>query len=48
MQVPEDTRDALRDAGIDVRIADTASAVETFNQLQQDCACIVAALHLTC
>jgi hypothetical protein len=48
MQVPEDTRDALRDAGIDVRVADTGSAVETFNRLQQDCARIVAALHVTC
>jgi hypothetical protein len=48
MQVPDDTRDALRDASIGVRVADTASAVETFNRLQQDCTRIVAALHVTC
>ena len=48
MQVPEETLDALRSAGIDVRAEKTGSAVEEFNRLQQECARIVAALHLTC
>jgi hypothetical protein len=48
MLVPEETLDALRSAGIDVRIEKTSSAVEEFNRLQRECARIVAALHLTC
>ena len=48
MQVPEETLDALRGAGIDVRVEKTGSAVEEFNRLQRECARIVAALHLTC
>jgi hypothetical protein len=48
MQVPEETLDTLRSAGIDVRVEKTGSAVEEFNRLQQECARIVAALHLTC
>jgi hypothetical protein len=48
MQVPEETLDVLRGAGIDVRVEKTGSAVEEFNRLQRECARIVAALHLTC
>jgi len=48
MQVPEETLDVLRSAGIDVRVEKTGSAVEEFNRLQRECARIVAALHLTC
>jgi hypothetical protein len=47
MQVPGETLDALRSAGIDMRVEDTGSAVEEFNRLQRECARIVAALHLT-
>lgn len=48
MQVPDETLDVLRSAGIDVRVEKTSSAVEEFNRLQRECARIVAALHLTC
>jgi hypothetical protein len=48
MQVPEETLDALRGAGIDVRVEKTSSAVEEYNRLQRECARIAAALHLTC
>ncbi len=48
MQVPEETLDVLRGAGIDVRVEKTGSAVEEFNRLQRECARIVAALHVTC
>lgn len=49
MQVPEETLEAIRAAGIvEVRIAKTGEAVALFNRLQEDCARIVAALHLTC
>ena len=48
MQVPEETLDVLRGAGIDVRVDKTSAAVEEFNRLQPECARIVAALHLTC
>jgi hypothetical protein len=48
MQVPEETLDVLRGAGIDVKVDKTSSAVEEFNRLQRECARIVAALHLTC
>lgn len=48
MQVPEVTRDILNEKGIQVEVVPTSDAVEKFNQLQQECARIVAALHLTC
>jgi hypothetical protein len=48
MQVPEETLDSLRAAGVEVRIAETGEAVEEFNRLQSEYARIVAALHLTC
>jgi hypothetical protein len=48
MQVPEDTLDALRSAGVDVRVERTGEAVAELNRLQHECARIVGALHLTC
>jgi len=48
LQVPEVTRSFLKDKGIQVEVVPTSDAVERFNQLQQECARIVAALHLTC
>lgn len=48
MQVPAETLEALRGAGIDVRVGDTGSAVAAFNRLQREYARVVAALHLTC
>ena len=48
MEVSEETLDALRAAGVDVRVEKTGEAVAEFNQLQRECARIVAALHLTC
>ncbi len=48
MQVPDETLDALRIAGVDVRVAKTTEAVDELNRLQRECASVVAALHLTC
>ena len=48
MQVPDETLDALRIAGVEVRVARTSDAVDELNRLQRECASIVAALHLTC
>ncbi len=48
MQVSDETLDALRIAGVDVRVARTGGAVNELNRLQRECASIVAALHLTC
>ena len=48
LQVPEVTRAFLKAKGIQVEAVPTSDAVERFNQLQQECARIVAALHLTC
>lgn len=48
MRVTQETRQYLRDQGIEVREAKTPDAVQEFNDLQKQCARIVAALHLTC
>jgi hypothetical protein len=48
MQIPKQTLEALRAAGVTVHIAKTGDAVADFNRLQSQCARIVAALHLTC
>lgn len=48
MQVPEATRTFLKEKGIQTEILPTGDAVAKFNQLQQTCARLVAALHLTC
>ena len=38
MQVPEVTREFLKEKGIQVEVASTSDAVKKFNQLQQECA----------
>lgn len=48
MQVPQATRDFLEAKGIRTEVAKTSEAVTKFNELQKECARIVAALHLTC
>ena len=48
MEVPQQTLDALRSAGVDVRTYRTGEAVAEFNRLQRECARIVAALHPPC
>ncbi len=48
MDVPEKTREYLTQKGIEVRQAKTGEAVKLFNELQKECAHIVAAFHLTC
>ena len=46
MRVPEPTLAALRDAGVEVRIAKTGVTVTEFNHLQRHCARIAAASPL--
>ena len=48
MRIPQATRDYLEEQGIQLVVAKTAEAIDRFNHLQQECARIVAALHLTC
>ena len=48
MQVPQQTLEALRAAGIQVKASKTSDAVTEFNRSQRECPRIVAALHLTC
>lgn len=48
MAVPRETREALRDKGIEVRAERTGKAVEAFNRLAAEHGRVVAALHLTC
>lgn len=48
MQVPETTRTFLQKKGIETEVLPTGDAVAKFNLLQQTCARLVAALHLTC
>jgi hypothetical protein len=48
MQIPKQTLEALREAGVKVHIAKTGDAVAEFNRLQGHCGRIAAALHLTC
>ncbi|MFP4561434.1 MAG: Mth938-like domain-containing protein [Thiohalorhabdus sp.] len=48
MDVPEKTLKALRDQGIEPRVARTTQAVEELNRLMGSSARIAAALHLTC
>lgn len=48
MAVSEDARRYLEEQGIRVRVARTRQAVDDFNQLQDQQARVVAALHLTC
>ena len=48
MQVPGETLEFLKSAGVAVRIQKTGEAVVEFNRLQRECAHIVAALHPKC
>ncbi|MGD8559165.1 MAG: Mth938-like domain-containing protein [Gammaproteobacteria bacterium] len=48
MQVPSETVRYLEEQGMEVHYSDSQNAVAEFNRLQQQCANIVAALHLTC
>ena len=48
MQVPEDTRQALQQKGIELEAFNTHKAVERFNELSQRGTNVAAALHLTC
>ncbi|WP_455206907.1 Mth938-like domain-containing protein [Kaarinaea lacus] len=48
MKVPKATQEYLQKKGIRFEMARTMDAVKQFNQLQKDCAKVVAALHLTC
>ncbi|MFA9461018.1 Mth938-like domain-containing protein [Thiohalorhabdus methylotrophus] len=48
MDVPEKTLKALRDKGVEPRVARTTQAVEELNRLMRTSARIAAALHLTC
>jgi len=48
MDVPQETIDSLRAAGVEVFTANTREAVEAFNRLQREGAVVAAALHLTC
>lgn len=47
MEVPVETRRRLREAGIEVIVAPTAEACQTYNRLRESRR-VVAALHLTC
>jgi hypothetical protein len=46
--VPQETRSALEARGVELHVARTGEAVETFNRLARECADVVAAFHLTC
>ncbi len=48
MKIPKETRDFLLEKNIQLEAADTARAVERFNELSQTDVKIAAALHLTC
>ena len=47
MEVPEDTRRRLDEAGIELIVQPTTEALATYNRLR-DARHVVAALHLTC
>jgi hypothetical protein len=48
MKIPSETQDYLQQQGIRLVSARTSDAIKEFNQLQQQSAKVVAALHLTC
>jgi hypothetical protein len=48
MKIPNETRHVLLEEDIQLEAADTARAVERFNELSQTDVKIAAALHLTC
>jgi hypothetical protein len=47
MQVPQETRQAIREAGIELEVAKTGQAWKRYNDLQQERA-TAGAFHLTC
>ena len=47
MDVPEETRKALEEAGVEVLSASTSEAVKMYNDMREK-GDVVAALHLTC
>jgi len=48
MKISDQARQALREENIQLEAADTASAVQRFNELSKTNVKIAAALHLTC
>ncbi len=48
MKIPNETRDFLLQEDIKLEAADTARAVERFNEISQTKVKVAAALHLTC
>ena len=48
MQVPEKTRQALKERDIQLETHNTYKAVQKFNELSQEGVNVAAALHLTC
>lgn len=47
MEVPEETRERVRDEGFELHVLSTKEAVELYNQ-RRDQEQVIAALHLTC
>jgi hypothetical protein len=47
MRVPQETRQAIREAGIELEVAKTGQAWKRYNDLQQERA-TAGAFHLTC
>jgi hypothetical protein len=47
MTVPEETQQAVRKAGIELRVTRTGDAWHTYNELQDDHS-VAGAFHLTC
>jgi hypothetical protein len=47
MEVPDETRHKIQDAGIELIVQPTSEASATYNRLR-NARCAVAALHLTC
>ena len=48
MKVPQETRRALDEAGIEVVIEETGGAVERYNALSAESRRVAGAFHLTC
>ncbi len=48
MKVPEQTREALREQGIELEALNTSKAVKRFNELSGTGQEVAAAFHLTC
>jgi hypothetical protein len=48
MEIPQETIEYLQSKNIHIEFAPTKDAIDKLKQLQNQCARIVAALHLTC